>query len=120
MLAKAVAHYEKVGRTVALRDFNSRKPPFFDRDLYVACVTTSGIISANGGYPRLVGGSVNAWKDADGKPLGLALIKAAEPGASGSVPYRWFNPVSGKIEPKLSFAQRVGEDVCVVGAYNPR
>jgi hypothetical protein len=30
------------------------------------------------------------------------------------------NPVSGKIEPKLSFWKKLGEDVCGVGAYNPQ
>src|SRR2546428_12885255 len=68
MLAKAVAHYKKVGRTQALKDFNSRKPPFFDRDLYVACVASNGITVANGGYPPLVGPSRGAWKDAGGQP----------------------------------------------------
>jgi len=31
----------------------------------------------------------------------------------------WINPVSRKTEPKISFVQRVGDDVCGVGAYNP-
>jgi hypothetical protein len=29
----------------------------------------------------------------------------------------WVNPVSGKMEPKVSFVQKVGTDVCGVGAY---
>jgi len=120
MLAKAVAHYKKVGRTQALKDFNSRKPPFFDRDLYVACIASNGITVANGGYPSLVGQSVSAWKDADGKPLDQAARAAAAPGGKGTISYRWFNPVSHKIEPKVSFVQKVGDDMCVVGAYNPR
>ena len=35
MLEKAVAHYKSVGRKQALADFNAKKPPFWDRDLYV-------------------------------------------------------------------------------------
>jgi hypothetical protein len=27
--------------------------------------------------------------------------------------------LSGTIEPKINFVQKVGEDVCGVGAYNP-
>ena len=38
----------------------------------------------------------------------------------GSVEYRWYNPVSGKIEPKVFFVQKAGDDACGVGAYNPQ
>src|SRR5262249_50633554 len=37
MLEKAVEHYKSVGRTQAFADFNAKKAPFFDRDLYVFC-----------------------------------------------------------------------------------
>jgi len=34
--------------------------------------------------------------------------------------YPHINPVSHKPEPKVSFVQKMGEDVCGVGAYNPK
>ena len=120
MLEKAAEHYKSVGREQALADFNARKPPFFDRDLYVACVGPNNTIVANGGYPRYVGTPQDAWKDAEGRSLGKAIWDAASPTGGGSVEYRWFNPVSGKIEPKVGFVQKVGDDVCLVGAYNPK
>jgi cytochrome c len=49
--------------------------------------------------------------------LGTALLDAAASKNGGSVRYRWVNPVSGKMEPKVSFVQKVGTDVCGVGAY---
>jgi signal transduction histidine kinase len=118
MLAKAVAHYQEVGRKQALADFNSKKAPFGDRDLYVFCLGPDRIEVANGGFPSLVGTSADALKDADGKPLGKAIWDAGSKG-EGSVRYRWYNPVSTKMEPKVAFAQKVGDDVCGVGAYNP-
>jgi cytochrome c len=51
MLQKAVAHYKQVGRKQALADFNAKKPPFGDRDLYVACIGPDHTIVANGGFP---------------------------------------------------------------------
>jgi cytochrome c len=51
MLDKAIAHYKSVGRKQALADFNSKKPPFFDRDLYVVCFDSTQTIVANGGFP---------------------------------------------------------------------
>ena len=119
MLQQAVAHYNSVGRKQALADFTAKKPPFGDRDLYVACMGSDHIIAATGGYPSLVGSSADAWKDADHKPLGTRIWDLALSKGEGSVEYRWYNPVSGKIEPKVFFIQKVGEDACGVGAYNP-
>src|SRR5947208_9991407 len=76
MLAKAVAHYKGVGRTQALADFNAKKPPFGDRDLYVVCLAPNHTIAANGAFSSYVGQSVDLMKDADGKPLGKALWDA--------------------------------------------
>ena len=119
MLAKAVAHYKAVGRAAAFADFNGRKAPFFDRDLYVFCIDTHHMTLANGGFPSYVGTSVDALKDADGKPIGTALLNAVAGKSEGSVEYRWLNPMTHKIEPKVSFVQKLGDDVCGVGAYNP-
>ena len=118
MLEKAVEHYNSAGRDAALADFTSKKPPFYDRDLYVACIGPGDIIVANGGFPNLVGTSTNSWKDADGHPLGKATSDAINRGED-TIKYRWYNPVTGKIEPKTFFFKKVGTDICGVGAYNP-
>jgi len=121
MLQLAVAHYQAVGRNQALADFSGKKPPFFDRDLYVFCVgANSSTLTANGAFPQYVGMSVDVWRDADGKPLGKAIQDAARKNDQGSIEYRMSNPISGKIEPKISFWKKLGEDVCGVGVYNPR
>ena len=119
MLAKAAAHYREVGRSVAFADFNARKAPFFDRDLYVFCIGADHVTLANGGFPTYVGTSVDALKDAGGKPIGAALLAAAARGGNGTVEYRWLNPLTHAAEPKISFVQKLGDDVCGVGAYNP-
>jgi hypothetical protein len=120
MLAKAIAHYRAVGRKQALADFTGKKAPFVDRDLYVFCIGPDHMIVANGGYPSFVGSSVDILKDADGKPLGKALLDAGSREGGGSVEYAHINPVSHLPESKVSFVQKAGEDVCGVGAYNPK
>ena len=117
MLAKAAAHYKAVGRKQALADFNGKKAPFGDRDLYVFCIGPDRTIVANGGYPSFVGMAVDVLKDADGKPLGKSLWDAGSRADGGSVEYPHINPVSHKPEPKVSFVEKMGEDVCGVGAY---
>src|SRR5262252_856658 len=103
MLDKDVAHYKAVGRKQALADFNAKKAPFVDRDLYVVCLGADHKVTANGGFPQYVGAPVDSLKDADGKPLGKAIWDAGN-AATGetSVHYRWLNPISGKPEPKTT------------------
>jgi cytochrome c len=119
MLQKAVEHYNSVGRDKALADFTGRVAPFFDRDLYVVCMGSDHIETANGGFPEYVGSSSDALTDRDGNPLGKTVWDAASITAVNSVDYYWINPVSGKTEPKTLFFQKVGPDVCGVGVYNP-
>src|SRR5436305_9208832 len=77
MLEKAIERYNSAGRETALADFNNKKPPFSDRDLYVVCIGPDRKISANGGFRQYVGTSSDAWKDADGHSLGKAIWDSA-------------------------------------------
>jgi hypothetical protein len=95
MLKKAVAHYISVGRKQALSDFTQRVAPFFDHDLYVACIDSTLTQSANGGYPNLVGGTV--------EPLSRSAWDAAKTGTISSITYDWLNPATGEMAPKTFF-----------------
>jgi cytochrome c len=88
MLGKAVAHYKDVGRKQALADFNAKKAPFGDRDLYVVCIGADHKIVANGGFPQYVGYSADLLKDADGKSIGRAGWDAASSKGQAQVHYR--------------------------------
>ena len=111
MLKLAVQHYNAVGRTQALADFTHRVAPFFDRDLYVACIDSNLTQSANGGYPNLVGSPI--------EPLSRSAWDAATKNKIGSTNYAWLDPATGTTEPKTFYYEKVGSDVCGVGAYNP-
>jgi cytochrome c len=111
MLQKAVEHYKAVGRQQALADFTGRVAPFFDRDLYVACIDSTLTQSANGGFPNLVGSKV--------EPVSRAGWNAASANKISSIDYQWLNPATKKAEPKTFYYEKVGSDVCGVGAYHP-
>jgi cytochrome c len=118
MLDKAVAHYKAVGRKQALADFSAKKAPFVDRDLYVVCIGYNGVITAHGFLPVYVGSkAADTLKDAEGKPVGTDIWKIGSSKGAGSIVYPMLSPVSGKVEQKTAFFQKVGEDVCAVGAY---
>jgi cytochrome c len=111
MLKKAVEHYNTVGRKQALADFTGRVAPFFDRDLYVACIDANLKQSANGGFPNLVGSST--------QPLSRAAWDAATTTTIGTVNYNWIDPETNQTLPKTFYYEKVGVDVCGVGAYHP-
>lgn len=111
MLKKAVEHYNSVGRDQALSDFTQRVDPFFYKDLYVACIDSDLKQSANGGFPDLVGSPL--------QPLSRAQWDAATTTTIGTTNYVWTDPANGQSLPKTLYYEKVGKDVCGVGAYHP-
>jgi cytochrome c len=119
MLKAAVDHYQSVGREQALKDFNEKKPPFTNRDLYVVCLGADHTMTANGEYPMLVGMSADAIKDTTGKPLGQAVWDVVSAQPQGSMPFHWDNPLTGQPESKILYYQKLDQDVCGVAAAQP-
>jgi signal transduction histidine kinase len=115
LLDKAVKAVETDGEAKALAKFNDPNGPFVDRDLYVFCFGPDKKVSAHID-PKMVGTDTSTLKDPDGKPIGKDMLALVEKGG-GSVEYKWKNPASGNVEPKVSFLKKAGNQVCGVGAY---
>jgi cytochrome c len=115
LLDKAVALVETEGAEKALAVFNDRNGPFVDRDLYVFCMGPEYKITAHIDV-GMRGIDVATLKDPDGKEIGREMIALAKKGG-GSLEYRWVNPVTKEVEPKISFLKLAGNQVCGVGAY---
>jgi signal transduction histidine kinase len=116
MLDKAVAAL-KANKTKALADFNSATGGFRDRDLYVFCANATDNKFTAHVNPQLIGTSITALVDKDGKKLGEEIMKAAAEGKVSEVQYKFPRP--GQTEPvqKESFVTKVGDQVCGVGYY---
>ena len=115
LLARAVQAVQKDGEKKALASFSDVKGPFVDRDLYVFCFDAKHKITAHRDPARL-GTDVATLKDEDGKAFGNEMIAASAKG-EGTVEYKWMNPVSHEVEPKISFVKKAGNQTCGVGAY---
>jgi cytochrome c len=114
LLDKAVKLVQTEGNAKALAAFNDPKGKFVDRDLYVFCYGPDGKITAHRD-PARVGTEVAGIKDADGKEIGKEMIATGDKG--GTVEYKWPNPLSNKVETKVSYLKKAGDQVCGVGAY---
>jgi signal transduction histidine kinase len=115
LLDKAVAEVQKEGTAKAVAKFNDPAGGFRDRDLYVFCMDAGNKITAHPDA-SLRGTDVATLKDSNGKAFGTEMIAAAKKG-DGTVEYMWKNPVSGKVEAKVSYLKKAGDLSCGVGAY---
>jgi cytochrome c len=115
LLDKAVKLVQTDGDAKALAAFNNPKGGFVDRELYVFCYGPGGKITAHRD-PKMVGSDVATIKDADGKEIGKQMVELGAKG-QGSLEYKWANPVTSKVETKVSYLKKAGDQVCGVGAY---
>jgi len=88
-------------------------------EIYVNVIDMEGKWLVYPPRPAGEGQSVINVKDADGKALVQEIIKVAKDQGEGWVEYRWMNPTSNKIEPKLTYVKRVpnADLVAYVGIY---
>jgi signal transduction histidine kinase len=68
--------------------------------------------------PTMIGKVSADIKTPDGRAVGKEIAAAGEKGG-GTVEYQWPNPVTNKVETKVSYIKKVGTQVCGVGAYKP-
>jgi signal transduction histidine kinase len=115
MLDRAVKTVESEGEEKAIAAFNDPEGGFRDRDLYVFCMDKDNKITAHPNA-EMRGTDVSTLEDPDGKPIGKEMIAMAAKGG-GSIEYRYMNPVSKKVENKISFLKKAGTQNCGVGAY---
>jgi len=118
MVKKAVAHYRKAGRDKSMADFSNQQGEFVYRDLYVVVLQMDGLELAHIN-PRTVGKNVMDLRDPEGKPLIRERLEAAKHGAMGWQEYKFYNPVTKKIELKTAYWERVDDLVFACGAYKP-
>lgn len=117
LMAKAAEHYQAVGRDQAIADFNKKDGGFVDRDLYVWCYDNNKTLVAHGMNAKLIGMKVGTLHDADGKDFTTEIYNDGMANGSGRIEYKWTNPLSKKIEANLTFYQKMGQDLCMVGYY---
>lgn len=118
LLQRAVSHYKTNG-DLALAAF-SRAGEFLDGEYYVYVLNLRGTMLASGGSSSaLIGRDVTNMADAAGKPFFREMIAGSQAAGSGQVEYRWLNPVDNKVEKKLTYYQRVGDNILAVGFYVP-
>jgi cytochrome c len=114
MAIKAADYLRTAGPDKAFAEFDAKDGPWHDRDLYVYVLDNAGAMVAHGNSPGLIGKSLLEFRDVDGKPITQDSLAVKD---AGWVDYKWQNPLTKAVEPKVAYIVRVGEYAVVVGAY---
>jgi cytochrome c len=116
MVKKAVAFYNKNGKEKTIAELVKNPGPFVDRDLYVTLYNMQADALAHIN-PKMVGKNMMELRDADGKYHIKERMEAAQKGTSGWQDFKFFNPVTKKIEPKRMYWEKHDDLVFACGAY---
>ncbi|WP_420476346.1 methyl-accepting chemotaxis protein [Noviherbaspirillum sp. ST9] len=117
MVGRAVREVKQSGREPALEAFSRQDPTFKYQDLYINAIDVRGNMLASGENRALVGKNLIDLKDADGKSFIKEFVRVATSVGKGWVDYRWKNPVSGVVESKSTYIERVGDLILACGIY---
>lgn len=117
MVERAAAFLKENGKDKAVAEFNNPNGKFIDRDLYIFAMSMDGIRLAHGKNQKLVGLSIEDFKDVDDKPYGKEIMDIGRGAGSGWVDYKFTDPVTKKIGEKTSYVLREGDVVIAAGAY---
>ena len=118
MVKKGVAFIKANGIDKGYAEVSNKKGPFIDRDLYLVVYGLDGKCLAHGANEKQVGKDLIELTDIDGKAFikeRVAMVKAKPAGAWQE--YKFTNPVSKKIEPKVMYCEKLGETAVCGGVY---
>jgi methyl-accepting chemotaxis protein len=116
LVEQALAHRRRTSKDAFLRDLTDPSKSFFDRDMYVFVLDNSGRYVSFGGNPAKVGTRVQDVAGIDGDALLAAIVNQAklEP---GWVEYDITNPITGKVQTKMSYVQEIDGLYVGCGVY---
>lgn len=115
---KAIAYVKQNGKDKALAEFSKPQGQFVDRELYVAVLDLNGVMLAHGANPKLIGKALLDLKDMNGKYFVREEVELAKGKGRGWVDFEWLNPVSGKMERRSAYLERVDDYLILSGVYN--
>ena len=119
MVKKAVAHIKANGAEKAYAEISDKKGQFTDRDLYIVVYGLDGKCLAHGANQKQIGRDLIDLTDIDGKYFVKERVALAKSKPAGFwQEYKFTNPVSKKVEPKVMYCEKLGETAVCGGVYS--
>jgi signal transduction histidine kinase len=117
MVKKAIEYIKANGHEKAYEEFSNLKGKFVDRDLYVVVYDMNAKCLAHGQKKSMVGKDLIDFKDVDGKEYMKERIDLMKKQQTAWQEYKFSNPVTKKIEPKMMYIERYGDVIVGCGVY---
>ncbi|HQN18048.1 MAG TPA: cache domain-containing protein [Syntrophobacteraceae bacterium] len=114
---KAIAFYNRSGKRIALAEFSNPKGPFVQGDRYLFVLNPRGTMLAHGVNEAFVGEEFIDIEDCDGKPFIRELLDIANNEGSGWIEYKWYDPETRKVLPKMVYCEKVNDLIICSGVY---
>ena len=118
MVKKGVAFIKANGVEKGYAEISNKSGPFIDRDLYLVVYGLDGKCLAHGANPKQIGRDLMDLTDVDGKYFVKERVSMARSKPAGFwQEYKFTNPVSKKIEPKVMYCEKLGDTAVCGGVY---
>jgi len=117
MVKKAMEYIKANGREKSFEEFTNTKGKFIDRDLYIVVYDLNAKCLAHGQKKSMVGQELIEFKDVDGKEYMKERVDLMKKQQSAWQEYKFMNPVSKQIEPKLMYIERFEDLIVGCGVY---
>ncbi len=114
---KAVAFYRASGKRIALAEYTNPNGQFVQDEMYIYALNPRGTMLAHGVNEKFVGEEFIDIKDYDGKEFIKDIVDIAKREGSGWVEYKWYNPVTKEVLPKVVYCKKVDDLIICSGVY---
>ena len=117
MVKKGVSFIKANGKDKGYAEISNKGGKFTDRDLYLVVYGLDGTVHAHGANEKMVGKNLIDLKDVDGKPFVKERVELAQSKGTFWQDYKFTNPVSKKVEPKVMYCEKLGDTAVCGGVY---
>ena len=115
---KGIAFIKANGKDKGYAEVSNKEGQFIDRDLYLVVYGLDGKCLAHGANPKQIGRDLIDLTDVDGKYFVKERVALAKSKPAGFwQEYKFTNPVSKKVEPKVMYCEKLGETAVCGGVY---
>ena len=118
MVKKGITFIKANGVEKGYAAISDKAGPFIDRDLYLVVYGLDGKCLAHGANPKQIGRDLIDLTDVDGKYFVKERVTLTKSKPTGFwQDYKFTNPVSKKVEPKVMYCEKLGETAVCGGVY---
>ena len=117
---KAVSFYRASGKRIALAEYTNPNGQFVHDEMYIYALNPRGTMLAHGVNEKFVGEEFIDIKDYDGKSFIKEIVDIAHKEGSGWVEYKWYNPVTKEVLPKVVYFKKVDDLIICSGIYKEK